>query len=157
MKEIISIACISQDRGLGYNNQLLWRSAEDMDFFRTTTSNHTVVMGRKTYESIGKPLPHRRNIVLSRQDIPGVETYHSPDELKQALAEINDEVFIIGGASLYELFLPLANRLLLTEVAATKPADTFFPEFNRHDYYRKVLKTFMLDDTRAEIVEYTKK
>ena len=119
MKELYIIACISQDRGLGKAGDLLWRIPEDMQFFRTTTLDRTVVMGRKTYESIGRPLPKRQNIVLSRQDVDGVTTYRDQSALDAFLKSVPGKKFIIGGASLYQMYLDQAEKLYLTEVAST--------------------------------------
>lgn len=162
MKEISLIACVSKDRGLGKDQSLLWHFLADMGFFKRTTLGSTVVMGSKTFASIGKPLPRRHNLVLSRGEIPGysrdqLTVLHSPAELESYLAKIDQPVFIIGGASLYQMFIHQANRLLLTEVDATKPADTFFPEFDRQLFNRQVLETHQQDGINFEIVEYTRK
>lgn len=154
MHNLFLIACISKDRGLGRDGQLLWKIPGDMQFFRATTMNNTVIMGRKTFESIGKPLPNRRNIVLSRQDVPGVQTYHSKQELDTVLAAIAGPKFIIGGASLYQMYLNEAEKLFLTEVQAAQPADTYFPEFDQAKYLRKIIKAGQQDHISYEIVEY---
>lgn len=157
MKELYIIACISQDRGLGKAGDLLWHIPEDMQFFRTTTLDSTVVMGRKTYESIGRPLPKRQNIVLSRQDVDGVTTYRDQSALDVFLKSVPGKKFIIGGASLYQMYLDQAEKLYLTEVASTKPADTYFPEFNRDNYTRKVLQSGEHEGVKYQIAEYTRK
>lgn len=159
MKNLSIIACISQDFGLGYKGELLWHLPEDMRFFRQTTLNSLVVMGHKTFASIGKPLPKRQNIVLSRQTlaIPGVECYTNRDELDHYLARCPGAKFIIGGASLYQMYLNVAEKLYLTEVKATKPADTFFPKFDPAKFTRRVLWQGQQNNIKYEIVEYTRK
>lgn len=159
MKNLSLIACVSQDLGLGLDNHLLWQIKPDMQFFRTTTTGHPVVMGSRTFQSIGRPLPHRENIVLTRGELDeqDVKVFHDQPALDQYLETINGEKFIIGGASLYEMYIDLADKLYLTEVSATKPADTFFPTFDKSKYDRKVLQTGTYDDINFEIVEYTRK
>lgn len=158
MKDLYIIACTSKDLGLGYQGNLLWNIKEDMAFFRQTTTNHPVVMGSKTYRSIGRPLPKRQNIVLSHQeDFPqGVLVLHDVAKLDQLLAGTPGPKYIIGGASLYTYYLEQAEKLYLTEVEATKPADTFFPSFDKSKYLRKVLKSGQQDNINYEIVEYAK-
>lgn len=159
MKNLSLIACISQDLGLGLDNHLLWQVKPDMKFFRETTSGHPVVMGSKTFQSIGRPLPRRENIVLTRGelDLPDVRVFHDQPSLDQHLETLPGEKFIIGGASLYKMYLNAADKLYLTEVAATKPADTYFPAFDKSKFARKVLQTGTDGDVTFEIVEYTRK
>ena len=130
------IACISKKhRAIGYQNRLLYAIPSDMTRFRELTTGHTIIMGRKTFESLPNgALPNRRNIVISktREQIAGCEVYTS---LEEALAarkeEAEDECFIIGGASIYEQALPFADKLYLTIVEKEpEAADTFFPEIN---------------------------
>lgn len=154
MKNLYMIACVSKDNGLGKDGGLLWQFPEDMQFFRETTIGSVVVMGRKTFESIGRPLPKRENVVLSRQDVPGVLTFHTQAELDEYLESAEGAKFIIGGASLYEMYLDKAEKIYLTEVAAVKPADTYFPEFDKARYLRKVLKTGQQSNINYEIVVY---
>jgi dihydrofolate reductase len=123
------IAALAQNRVIGLNNQLPWRLPADLRHFRRTTLGKTVVMGRKTWESLARPLPERRNIVLSQQPdytAPGAEVWHDPVTVLN-LATHENEVFIIGGESLYRLFLEHATRLYLTEVQAEFRGDTWFP------------------------------
>ena len=126
------IAAIGKNGELGLNNQLLWHLKEDMKYFKETTTGYIVVMGRKTFESIGKPLPNRENIVLSRSNlnIDGVKIVNDPHKI----LEYNEKVFIIGGESIYRFFLPYADNLYLTEIDEEALADSFFPEFDKNDY-----------------------
>ena len=129
-KPLVSlIVAISLNNAIGRNNQLLWHIGEDLKYFKKVTSGHTIIMGRKTWESLGRPLPNRRNIVISRSQkaIEGAEVFPS---IEDALAACNTEreVFIIGGGEIYKQTLPIANRLYLTIVAQMiDDADTFFP------------------------------
>lgn len=160
MKGLSMIACISKDRGLGNQGKLLWGLPEDMQLFRQTTMGHPVVMGSKTFRSIGRPLPKRENIVLTRGEIDAdVKVFHDKATLDEYLNSLEGEKFIIGGASLYEMYLDEAETLYLTEVEGEKPADTFFPEFDQAKYDREVLKTITsnLDGTEFNIVKYTKR
>ena len=136
------IACISKvHRAIGYKNRLLYAIPSDMTRFRMLTTGHTIIMGRKTFESLPNgALPHRRNIVISktREQITGCEVFASLEEALEARKEAverkeaaEDECFIIGGASIYEQALPFADKLYLTIVEKEpEAADTFFPEIN---------------------------
>ena len=127
------IAAVARNRAIGLDNRLLYWLPNDLKRFKSLTTGHTIIMGRRTFESLPKgALPNRRNIVLSRggQHFPGAETYRS---LEQALSACTseDEVFVIGGASVYEQAMPIADRLCLTEVDDTPAeADAFFPEYS---------------------------
>lgn len=124
------IVAIAQNGTIGDKNSLLWHIKEDMRFFRTTTSGHAVIMGRKTFESLGsKPLPKRKNIVITRSDLTfeGALTAHSLDEAI-AMAEGDEETFIIGGAQIYREALAVADRMYITRVERDYEGDTSFPE-----------------------------
>lgn len=132
---MIAIAAVAENWGLGKNGQLLFSLPADMRRFRALTSYHTVVMGRKTLESLpgGRPLPKRRNIVLTSRTEPieGAETVHSVDELLSLVAdEPAEEVYVIGGAQVYAQLLPHCERVLLTKVDAARSADAFFPDLD---------------------------
>lgn len=125
------IAAISQNHQIGINHQMPWHLPEDLAYFKEVTSHYTILMGRKTYESIGRPLPNRRNIILTRNQnfsAPGVEVLHT---FKEALALCTslDEVFIIGGGEIYKAFMPYADRLYLTLIHQCVTGDTSFPAF----------------------------
>lgn len=142
-RPIISlIAAIGKNRELGRGNELIFQIPEDMKHFRETTQGHTVIMGRKTYESIGRPLPNRTNIVVSRDEsyeVPaGVLKATSIEEaIELAKKHENNEIFVIGGAQIYSLAMPYADKLYLTLVnAEVKDADAFFPEYSE---FKKVL------------------
>ena len=135
------IAALARNRAIGKDNALLWHLPEDMRHFRATTRGKPVIMGRKTWESLPdafRPLPGRRNIVVSRdpayQAAGATLAASLEDAMRQAEATGADEVFVIGGAQLYRRALPFANRLYLTEVDADADADAYFPEFAGADW-----------------------
>jgi len=133
MPEIILIAAVAKNGVIGRDNQLLWQLPEDMKHFRDTTAGKPVIMGRKTWESLPprfRPLPGRRNLVISRQaDYPaqGAEVLPSVEAALGACAN-EAQVFVIGGAEIYRLAMPLADTLILTEVDRSPEGDAWFPE-----------------------------
>ncbi len=146
------IVATSLNWAIGRNNQLLWHISEDLKYFKKITSGHTVIMGRKTWESIGKPLPNRRNIVVSRslEKITDAEVYKSLELALKAAG--NESLFIIGGGEIYEQALPLAEKLYLTIVNLTvEDADTFFPKIN-FDEWRETSREVADYGTRLELV-----
>jgi dihydrofolate reductase len=127
------IVAVSEDGGIGKDNELLWHISEDLKRFKRLTSGHTVIMGKKTWESLPrKPLPGRKNIVLT--DIPGeyfdssLTAYSIEDALSKC--EKNEEIFVIGGGSVYKQFMTLADRLYITHVHKKAEADIYFPEID---------------------------
>lgn len=126
------IVAVAKNGVIGDKNSLLWHLREDMIHFRTITSGHPVVMGRKTYDSIGRPLPKRTNVVITRDTnltIEGCTMAHSLEEAV-ALFDKSEEVFIIGGAQIYRQALPLADRIYLTVIDKEYEGDTSFPEID---------------------------
>ena len=119
------VAAIGRNRELGRGNELLWHIPEDLKRVKALTLGHPVIMGRKTFESIGKPLPGRTNLVVSRSSLS------LEDALAQAKKLDKEEIFIIGGAQIYEQALPYADRLCLTLIDDAKEADAFFPEYGQ--------------------------
>ena len=133
---IISIiAAVSDNNVIGKNNKLPWHLPEDLKRFKEVTSGHTVIMGRKTYESIGRPLPNRVNIVITRnKDFKpkGVKVVHSIEEALSLASEAGEtETFIIGGAEIYKQALPLANKIYLTRINKNYKGDAYFPELGK--------------------------
>jgi dihydrofolate reductase len=129
------IVATSENHAIGKNNQLLWHLPGDLKHFKEITSGHTIIMGRKTFDSVGKPLPNRRNIVVTRQPItiPGCEVVNSIDAALE-LCKGEEEVFIGGGAEIYKQAMKLTDRIYLTIVHRHFEADTFFPEIDRSDW-----------------------
>jgi dihydrofolate reductase len=128
---ITLIAAVAKNRVIGRDNKLPWRLPADLAFFKKTTMGHPVVMGRKTFESIGKPLPGRTNIVLTRQpdyEAAGCVVVRSIEEVLERFGDA--DLFVIGGREIYELFLPYAHRLLITMLDHEFEGDAFFPEID---------------------------
>mgnify|MGYP002631516951 CR=1 FL=1 len=124
-----AIAAMSLNRVIGAGGQIPWHLSEDLKFFKRTTLGHVIVMGRKTYDSIGRPLPGRENWVLTRQggNLEGIRVLHSPEEV-QAPGD-GREVFVIGGEQIYEALLPRCSEIFLTVVKRQVDGDAFFPAF----------------------------
>jgi len=144
---VSAVVAVSLNNAIGKDNQLLWHLPADLKHFKQITSGHTVIMGRKTYESIGKPLPNRRNIVITRQTIhiEGCEVASSV-EAALALCANEQEVFIVGGAEIYKLALPLTDRIYLTIVKKEFEADVFFPELNQSEWLETSVEEYQADE-----------
>ncbi len=131
---ISMIVAVDGERAIGKDNRLLWNIPEDLKRFKELTTGHAVIMGENTYHSIGRPLPNRTNIVVTLNQLlvlPGCFVVYSIDEAFQVAKEKeNEEVFVIGGASIYKQCLPLVERLYLTLVEGKYEADTFFPDYS---------------------------
>jgi len=136
MRKVSIIVAMSQDSVIGRNNQLPWHISEDLKNFKKTTLNHCVIMGRKTYDSIGKPLKDRKNIVISRNNLLRIDGVEVVDSLEKAISKVEEstEVFIIGGEQIYLISLPLATHLYITKVNGYFDGDAFFPDFNQKDW-----------------------
>ena len=130
---ITIIAAVARNRAIGFENKLIYWLPNDLKRFKELTTGHTIVMGRRTFESLPKgALPNRRNVVLTRsiKDLPGCECFSSWDEFL-ATCKPEEEIYVIGGASIYEQAMSLADRLCLTEIDDTpQEADTFFPDYS---------------------------
>lgn len=131
------IVCYARNRVIGRDGDLPWRYSEDLKHFKRTTMGHAILMGRKTYESIGRPLPGRRNLIVTRQSgfrAEGCEVLGSLETAIEAARTSDDCPFVIGGASIYELALPLATVLHLTEVQHDVEGDVYFPAIDESDW-----------------------
>ncbi|QPA32466.1 dihydrofolate reductase [Thermaerobacillus caldiproteolyticus] len=131
------IVAMDNSRVIGKDNKLPWHLPADLAYFKKVTMGHPIVMGRKTFESIGRPLPGRENIIVTRNrsfQPEGCTVIHSVEGIKQIAAKRSDEVFVIGGAELFAAILPLADRLYITKIEANFPGDTFFPVFNEAEW-----------------------
>lgn len=156
---LCAIAAMSKNRVIGKNQNLPWHIPEDLKYFKQVTSGKTIIMGRKTFESVGRPLPNRRNIVLTRQSdfqAEGVETF---SDLSAALAQLkmelpsNEEVFIVGGAQIYREALPYTRRLYLTLIDKEFDGDTFFPELDLEEEFKLISrKDSSLDELKFSFV-----
>jgi dihydrofolate reductase len=135
------IAAVGKNNELGLDNHLIFNIPGDLKFFRNTTLGKTVIMGRKTYESIGKPLPKRINIVVSNslKETDGITIINSFEEVLEKYLNSEEEVFIIGGESLYNYFINYAQNIYLTKVYANAVADKYFPSFDENNYNQTLL------------------
>ncbi|MBY0122707.1 dihydrofolate reductase [Bacillus sp. S/N-304-OC-R1] len=131
------IWAMGENKVIGINNSLPWHLPEDLKFFKRTTLGHPVAMGRKTLDSLGRLLPGRENIVITRNhdfSYEGCTVLHSVEELIMYAEQKNEEIFVIGGAEIYQAFLPFADRLYITRIHAAFTGDTFFPELNMEEW-----------------------
>lgn len=145
------IAALSRNRVIGRGNRLPWHISDDLKRFKKLTLGHAVIMGRRTYESIGRPLPGRDNVVVTRSpdfSAPGCRVVHT---FEAALAAVSGagEVFVIGGAQIYASALPLADRLQLTEVDAEIDGDAYFPDFDRSSWRETTRESHSTQDPLA--------
>jgi dihydrofolate reductase len=156
------VVAMARNRVIGRDNALPWRLPADLAHFRKVTMGHPIVMGRKTFESIGKPLAGRKNIVITHNRAlaaPGCVVVGSLDEAWKAAGDA-DEVCVIGGTTLFRETLPLADVIHLTEVEADVEGDTFFPEFDRSEWHEEEIARVPADERHAyplRILELTRK
>lgn len=153
---ISAITAVSQNNVIGLNNDLPWHLPADMKFFKNTTMGHAVVMGRKTYESFGKALPGRTNIVITHQKgytLPDATIVYSLEEaIEKAKAIEQQEIFILGGAQIFQQSIPLLNRIYLTRIYHNFDGDTFFPTINPEEW--KLIKIEPHDSDEKNQYEY---
>ena len=160
MNTLTIIAAIGKNNELGYKNDLIWHLPDDLKFFKEKTTGKTIVMGYNTFLSLPRLLPNRRHIVLSanKLDIEGVESFTNLDELIEFIRKIDEEVFIIGGASIYKQFIDLVDKMYLTEVESEfKEADVYFPEFNKENWEREELLENENNNIKFKHIQYRKK
>lgn len=155
---ISMIAAVGRNLELGKNNDLIWHFKEDMKFFKNTTMGHTVIMGRKTFESLPKALPGRKNIVLSLNPNYTADSAEVISSVEEAVELSKDsEVFVIGGGKIYELMLAYADKIYLTEIEdECKDADTYFPTFDKKLYKREVIASYEVDSIKFSHILYSK-
>jgi dihydrofolate reductase len=130
---IALVVAMAENRVIGKDNKLIWHLPADLKHFKQTTSGHPIIMGRKTFESIGKPLPNRTNIIVTRQTDLQAEGCMVANSLPEALMlaqQLDAEIFVIGGAEIYQQALFLADTIYVTEVHHSFEGDTFFPEID---------------------------
>lgn len=132
------LVAMDRNRVIGYNNDLPWHLPNDLKFFKEKTIGHTIIMGRKTFESIGRILPKRKHIVLTKSDerfpsevevIRDIETVYQMNKKNE-----DEELFVIGGGDIFEQVLPLADRMYITKIEETFQGDTFFPKFSTEEW-----------------------
>jgi dihydrofolate reductase len=155
MVRIIIIAAVAKNRVIGKDNKLPWHISEDLKNFKRLTTGNTVLMGRKTFQSIGKPLPNRHNIVISRSmpATSGVDVCRSVEEGLQKARSYGRDVFIIGGANLYQEMLPYADMMYISYVKGDYEGDVYFPEFNEEDWAVEGKE----DHSEFELIVYVRK
>tara|TARA_S200000501_G_scaffold203934_1_gene191791 strand:+ start:219 stop:707 length:489 start_codon:yes stop_codon:yes gene_type:complete len=144
--KITIVAAIASNNVIGQKNSLPWDIPEDLKRFKQLTSGHTILMGRKTYDSIGRPLPNRTNIVMTKDtnyQKEGVEIVFDEKEALNLIKDLNQEVFIIGGSKIYELFEPRATSLMITRVLKDFEGDAFFPDINWSNWRVKSKEEFL--------------
>jgi dihydrofolate reductase len=144
------IVAVAENGVIGHNNQLIWHLPNDLKQFKRLTTGHCIIMGRKTFESIGKPLPNRTSIIISRNSDFQVEGCITVDSLENAILEAkkieNDEAFIIGGAEIYRLALLIIDKIYLTEVHHAYEGDTFFPVIDKTVWQETQREDFDIDE-----------
>jgi dihydrofolate reductase len=152
------ISAIAKNNAIGKGNDLIYHLKEDMKFFRETTKGHTVIMGKKTWESLPGKLKDRKNLVISYDEFDGPDgIITNLDKYIEENQDTDEEIFVIGGGSIYKYMLPYAKCLYLTEIDAEPEADTYFPEFDRKDYTKETLKTGSDGELNFEINRYERK
>ena len=153
---ITLIWCEDKNTGIGINNSIPWHIKEDLEFFKKTTLNHPIIMGRKTFESIGKPLKNRKNIIITRNknykvEDSSVEVYNDVNEILNRYN--NQDVFVIGGKQIYLLFNNHADKLLVSRLPNSYNCDTFMNDFNYSNFYINNVQ----DKEEFKIYEYLRK
>ena len=131
---LVMVVAVADGGAIGCGGKIPWHIPEDLKHFKAMTLGHAIIMGRKTWDEVGRPLPGRRNLVVSRQPglaLEGAEVFGSLEEAIAAARETDPEPRVIGGSAIYEAAMPLATRIYLTEVHRQVDADTFFPAFDR--------------------------
>ena len=160
--KITIVAAIASNNVIGKKNSLPWDIPEDLKRFKLLTSGHTILMGRKTFDSIGRPLPNRTNIVMTKDtnyQKEGVEIVFDEKEALNLIKELNQEVFIIGGSKIYELFEPWATSLMITRVLKDFEGDAFFPDINWNNWQIKSKEEFLDEKSgiSCKLEEYLRK
>ena len=160
--KITLVAAIASNNVIGKENSLPWSIPEDLKRFKQMTSGHTILMGRKTFDSIGRPLPNRQNIVMTKDknfQQEGIQVINDFDEALELIKESNEDVFVIGGSKIYELFEPVANSLAITRILKDFEGDAFFPDINWDLWQIEKEENFFDEKSNIEckLIEYSKK
>ena len=160
MGRLILIAAVGKNGELGKNNDLIWHIKEDMKFFKEKTINHHVLMGKNTFLSLPSMLKDRTHIVLTtNKDVTyeNVIVLHSLNEALKYISSIDDDVYVIGGAKIYEEFLPYVENIYLTEIDAESLADVYFPNFDKNNFNKEILATNEEKGIKYQMCLYRKK
>lgn len=156
MMRVSLIAAMGENRVIGYNNDIPWRLPKEWQYVKKVTMGHPIIMGRKNYESIGRALPGRRNIILTRDQsysAKGCEVFHTVQDVLTA-CEQEDEIFIFGGEQIYKLFLPFVEKMYITKIHAEFQGDTYFPEINDAEWNELSVQQGMTDEDNPYIYFY---
>jgi len=161
MNNLILIGAIGKNNELGKDNKLIWYIPDDLKFFKENTINHNIVMGYNTFVSLPKLLEKRRHIVLTTKNISfpdGVEVFHDKESVLKHIKNINDDVYIIGGASIYREFINESDRMILTEIdKECCDADAYYPEFDKKDWIEEEISKKEYKDIKYRHVLYKRK
>ena len=160
--KITLVAAIASNNVIGKENSLPWNIPEDLKRFKQMTSGHTILMGRKTFDSIGRPLPNRQNIVMTKDENferEGIKVINGLDEALELIKKSNEDIFVIGGSKIYELFEPVANSLAITRILKDFEGDAFFPDINWDLWQIEKEEKFLDEKSNIEckLIEYSKK
>jgi len=148
------IVAMSKNKVIGNANTLIWHLPEDLKRFKQLTTGNTIVMGRKTYESIGRPLPNRRSIIITRDTNYKVDGCEVVNSLEEALELSNNNCFIIGGGEIYRQALDKADRLYITKIEKEFEGDTTFPSFINGEWYESNYEEFKNDEFEYSFIQY---
>ncbi len=154
------IACVGKNLELGKGNDLIFRIKEDQKYFKKVTINHIVVMGRRTFESLPGILKERKNVVITRsnKEFPEeVEVFKSIEEFMDHYKDYEDEIFVIGGASIYRQFLDFCDKIYLTEVDKSHDADVYFPDFDKSLFEKKIIESGESKTLKYDFAIYRRK
>ena len=159
--KIILIAALDKGRVIGSEGSIPWKIQEDLNYFREKTTNKAIIMGRKTFESIGRPLPNRLNIVMTRskEKVDGVVIAPNKEIAIEKARDFSSEIFVIGGEYIYKEFLEMASEMLLTEIDLDTEGDTYFPKWEESEWL-EVSREAKKDDSQKinyEFVKYKRK
>lgn len=158
------IVAVAKNNVIGKDNKLIWHLPEDLKRFKKLTTKHTIIMGRKTFESLGRVLPKRKHIILSHNknyevDNENVEVVHSVDDIKKYI-DSEEENFVIGGAGIYKLLLPYTKKLYITKINEEFDGDVFFPQIDENEFEvvsREIGKRDEKNDMDYEYIDYIRK
>lgn len=151
---ISMIVAMGRNRVIGKHNDIPWKLPAEQNYFKEITMGHVVVMGRKNFESMGKALKGRRNMILTRNKeyrVDHCEVLHSIEQFMDEFKGSQEEVFIIGGEEIYKMFLPHSNKLYITTIEEDFDGDTFFPEINEKDWTLRSVQPGLTDDKNVHV------
>lgn len=159
MKDLIIIAAIGENNELGLNNSLIWHLPGDLKFFKENTMNKNIVMGLNTFKSLPNLLKNRHHIVITHQNIDNkdIKVVNSIEELFKYLEGIDEDIYVIGGASIYKSLMPYSTKLLLTHIEATHEADVYFPIINEDEWDKELIKENEDNGIKYKHLVYTRK